>query len=108
MRDMLGREIHVGDVVAYPNREGSSLWQVVGRIEQLDEACSRAKVLALAAYGWSTEYTARWVGVERMVLTHGTLLGYTINKHDERIHFPDHERYTGTVKRLEETNGEGL
>lgn len=30
--DFLGREIHVGDIIVYPGRKGSTLWMNKGRV----------------------------------------------------------------------------
>ena len=47
LTDMLGREICVGSFVAYPGRQGSSLWQNVGEVVGIDKDYK--------AYSWSTK-----------------------------------------------------
>lgn len=32
MKDIIGNIIHVGDLVAYPVRQGSATWQTVGKV----------------------------------------------------------------------------
>ncbi len=36
MKDVLGHELQVGDVVAYPGRRGSNLWINTATIETID------------------------------------------------------------------------
>ena len=44
LRDCLGREIGVGSLVAWPSRQGSSTWIVVGRVTRVDVARPRIYV----------------------------------------------------------------
>lgn len=56
--DMLGKEIAVGSIVAYPGRKSSSLWLTVARVE------------AIETYGGFTLNKARLKVRDLLNLTH--------------------------------------
>jgi hypothetical protein len=37
MKDILGREVNVGDIIAYPGRQSSNLWLNVAKILAFEE-----------------------------------------------------------------------
>lgn len=93
VRDLLFREINVGDVVSYPRRSGASMWVMVGKVEALEEPCAafpggRVKVKALTQDGFGLDFSSRWVdSLSRVALLHGEKPLYAVNADGERIPF---------------------
>lgn len=60
LKDFLGREIQLGDMVVYPGRQSSSLWMNAGTVEgfkytevvDAESFISGIKVRVRAASGW--------------------------------------------------------
>lgn len=62
MRDFLGREIQVGDMVVYPGRQSSSLWMNSAKVEgfkQDEHGKQSIKVRVDAATGWRRTFAGR-------------------------------------------------
>lgn len=66
MKDMLGNEITIGDIIAYPNRQGSSCWLETATV--LSIADDARKATAQKSCGRKVTLTA---ALERCVLVSG-------------------------------------
>lgn len=51
MKDFLGNEIRIGDLVANPRRVSSSLWMTVGKVLDIQDGKLRIEIVKTSGYG---------------------------------------------------------